>query len=108
MHRIRAALGNQGDLRAGSTPELRPGVSSDRAELLHGIKRYAQNARKRIAVLLIVYIDAIQSHIALVRFAAIHGAAPVVGRRTRLRLAQIRHPGCSDSNPTTLRASNGN
>jgi len=72
---VGAALSDKRDLRAGGASGIGIGVARGDAELFHRILRVAQDAGEGEAIVLIVYIDAIQRYVRLIAAHAVDRAA---------------------------------
>src|SRR5258708_1680398 len=78
---VGATLRDERHLGAGTAAQVRAGVGGGRAELLDRIEGDTQNARKWCMVLLVVYVNAVQGDVGLVRFATINGSGTMIGTR---------------------------
>src|SRR5215471_116957 len=79
---IGAAFGDERDLGARRASRISTIIRGRHAEFLHGIESDGQNRRERIAVHLIVDIDAIEGDVRLIAVGAVDGTvARVVGLR---------------------------
>ena len=76
-------------IKSGAATGVGIGIRGDGTKLLDRVERNAEHAGERAAVDLIVDVDAVQRHVGLVAFAAVHGAAA----GTRRVLAEERYAG---------------
>ena len=77
---VGAGLGHQHDVGTRAASRAGVAIRCGGAKFFHRIERHAQHAGKRRARILIVYVSAVQSDIALVGLAAVHRAAAIILR----------------------------
>ena len=76
---VGAALGHQRDLRAGGAALVGSRIGGCGAEFAHRIQAEPDHGSEGPALVMIVYIDAVQSHVGLIGPATVHRAIAVVG-----------------------------
>ena len=60
VKRVGAALRDQRDLRAGAASRVGVRITRGNAELLNRVLGHTQHAVERVAVVLVIYVDAIE------------------------------------------------